>query len=44
MVEKMEVQMELANKIRAVDPAGVAGLVIEGHFIRDIKISLISKF
>jgi DNA polymerase II large subunit len=37
MVEKMEVQMELANKIRAVDAAGVAGLVIEGHFIRDIK-------
>lgn len=37
MIEKMEVQMELANKIRAVDSSGVAGLVIEGHFIRDIK-------
>lgn len=37
MVEKMEVQMDLANKIRAVDAAGVASLVIEGHFIRDIK-------
>lgn len=37
MVEKMEVQMELANKIRAVDSAGVASLIITGHFIRDIK-------
>lgn len=37
MMEKMEVQMELANKIRAVDPAKVAALIINGHFMRDIK-------
>ena len=37
MVDKIKVQMELANKIRAVDAAGVASLIIEGHFIRDIK-------
>ena len=29
--------MELANKIRAVDENDVARLVIERHFIRDIK-------
>ena len=37
MEEKLRGQMELAEKIRAVDQADVARLVIEKHFIRDIK-------
>jgi DNA polymerase II large subunit len=37
MVEKLTGQMELATKIRAVDLDGVAKLVIDRHFIRDIK-------
>ena len=37
MKEKVEKQMELAEKIRAVDTGDVARLVIERHFIRDIK-------
>jgi len=37
MKEKVVGQMELAEKIRAVDEVGVAKLVIERHFIRDIK-------
>lgn len=37
MMEKVKGQMELAEKIRAVDQADVARLVIERHFIRDIK-------
>jgi len=37
MEEKLKGQMELAEKIRAVDTADVARLVIEKHFIRDIK-------
>jgi len=37
MKEKVEGQMELANKIRAVDKHDVARLVIERHFIRDLK-------
>ncbi len=37
MVEKLEGQIDLANKIRAVDLEGVASLVIDKHFIRDIK-------
>lgn len=37
MLEKLEGQLELARKIRAVDLANVAELVIERHFIRDIK-------
>ena len=37
MQEKVYGQMELANKIRAVDENDVARLVIERHFIRDIK-------
>ncbi len=37
MQEKLLGQMELADKIRAVDASDVARLVIEKHFIRDIK-------
>ena len=37
MVEKLEGQIDLADKIRAVDLEGVASLVIDKHFIRDIK-------
>jgi len=37
MIEKLEGQIELASKIRAVDLSDVAGLVIDKHFIRDIK-------
>lgn len=37
MMEKVQGQMRLAEKIRAVRTGGVAALVIERHFIRDIK-------
>jgi DNA polymerase II large subunit len=37
MGEKVAHQMSLVEKIRAVDPAGVAKLMIERHFIRDIR-------
>jgi DNA polymerase II large subunit len=37
MQEKVERQMNLCSKIRAVDTSDVARLVIERHFIRDIK-------
>lgn len=37
MLEKVRGQMELAEKIRAVDTSDVARLIIERHFIRDIK-------
>ncbi|MGV8150485.1 MAG: DNA polymerase II large subunit [Candidatus Woesearchaeota archaeon] len=37
MQEKLFGQMDLATKIRAVDSGDVARLVIEKHFIRDIK-------
>ncbi|MFH1669949.1 MAG: DNA polymerase II large subunit [Candidatus Woesearchaeota archaeon] len=37
MQEKLMAQMNLAEKIRAVDESDVARLVIEKHFIRDIK-------
>jgi DNA polymerase II large subunit len=37
MSEKVGKQMELCGKIRAVDVSDVARLVIERHFIRDIK-------
>jgi len=37
MEDKLKGQMELANKIRAVDESDVARLVIEKHFLRDIK-------
>ena len=37
MEEKLMGQMDLAIKIRAVDSGDVARLVIEKHFIRDIK-------
>ena len=37
MKEKLEGQMELAEKIFAVNESDVAGLVIEKHFLRDIR-------
>ncbi len=37
MQEKVDKQMELVKKIRAVDEADIARLIIERHFIRDIK-------
>jgi len=37
MEEKLKGQMELADKIRAVDESDVARLVIEKHLIRDIR-------
>jgi len=37
MQEKVEKQMKLVGKIRAVDTGDVARLVIDRHFIRDIK-------
>jgi len=37
MKEKVDGQMYLASKIRAVDKDDVARLVIERHFIRDLK-------
>ena len=37
MEEKLRGQMNLATKIRAVDESEVAKIVIEKHFIKDIK-------
>jgi len=37
MMEKVRGQMQLAEKIRAVDEGDVARLLIEKHFLRDIK-------
>ncbi|MFO8016642.1 MAG: DNA polymerase II large subunit [Candidatus Woesearchaeota archaeon] len=37
MEEKLKGQMELAERIRAVDEADVARLVIEKHFLKDTK-------
>jgi len=37
MKEKVACQMDLVNKIRAVDASDVARLIIERHFIRDIR-------
>nr|MBC8435151.1 DNA polymerase II large subunit [archaeon] len=37
MKEKVGSQMELVGKIRAVDTSDVARLIIERHFIRDIR-------
>jgi len=37
MEDKLKGQMELADKIRAVDASDVAKLVIEKHLLRDIK-------
>jgi len=37
MEEKLKGQMDLADRIRAVDRVDVATLVIEKHFIKDIK-------
>ncbi len=37
MMEKVQGQMDIAEKIRAVDEMDVARLVIERHFIRDIR-------
>jgi DNA polymerase II large subunit len=37
MIEKVDGQIDLAKKIRAVSLPGVAALVVEKHFLRDIK-------
>lgn len=37
MEAKLKAQMDIAEKIRAVDEVDVARLVIEKHFLRDIK-------
>ncbi|MBW3012683.1 DNA polymerase II large subunit [Candidatus Woesearchaeota archaeon] len=37
MQEKLLVQMDIAEKIRAVDEADVAALVINKHFVKDTK-------
>ena len=37
MGEKVQHQMELVSKLRSVDTSDVARLIIEQHFIRDIK-------
>ncbi len=37
MKEKVEKQMEVVKKIRAVDASDVARLIIDRHFIRDIR-------
>jgi len=37
MKEKVDAQMELVEKIRAVDVDDVARLILERHFIRDIR-------
>ncbi|MBT4248414.1 DNA polymerase II large subunit [Candidatus Woesearchaeota archaeon] len=37
MLEKMGGQLKLAQQIRAVDLGKVAQLIVEGHFVRDIK-------
>jgi len=37
MQEKVDAQMDLAKKLRAVDQGDVARLIIERHFIRDIR-------
>jgi Archaeal DNA polymerase II, large subunit len=36
MMDKMEAQLQLAEKIRAVDEADVAELVLKSHFLPDI--------
>ena len=41
MSEKVEREMELVRKLRAVDTSDVARLIIERHFIRDIRGNLI---
>jgi len=37
MMDKVEAQMKVADKVRAVQESDVARLVIERHFIRDLK-------
>ncbi len=37
MKEKLDSQLELAEKIRAVDENGVGTLIIDKHFMKDIK-------
>jgi DNA polymerase II large subunit len=37
MAEKVEAQMDIASKLRSVHTADVARLVIERHFIRDMR-------
>jgi len=43
MQEKLDLQLELARKIRAVDEDFVASLVVEKHFLKDIQGNL-NKF
>jgi DNA polymerase II large subunit len=37
MIEKVEKEMDITQKLRSVDSSEVARLIIERHFIRDIK-------
>jgi len=37
MLEKVRAQMDLVNKLRAVDNADVARLIIDRHFMRDLR-------
>ena len=37
MMEKVRAQMDLVNKLRAVDNADVARLIIDRHFMRDLR-------
>lgn len=37
MKDKVDAQMDLVEKLRAVDSSDVARLIIERHFIRDIR-------
>ena len=37
MKEKLNIQLEIANKIRAVDADKTGELVIQKHFLKDIK-------
>jgi len=37
MLEKLEGQLDLSRKLRGVNVEGIASLVIDKHFIRDIK-------
>ena len=42
MVDKMEGQLELGRKLRAVDVRNVASAVVEGHFLRDLRGNLMA--
>jgi len=37
MIDKLNAQMDLASKTKSVDEGGVASLIINKHFLRDIK-------